>query len=43
MLAQDRSYALKDLKEHTAKLDKIRSQNIEDYVPWLAEILTKID
>jgi hypothetical protein len=43
MLAQDRSHALKDLKEHTTKLDNIRSQNIEDYVPWLAEILAKID
>ena len=43
MFAQDRSHALKDLKEHTAKLDEIRSQNIADYVPWLAEILAKID
>lgn len=43
MMAQDRSYALGELKTQTEKLDKIRGQNIADYVPWLAEILAKID
>lgn len=41
MLAKDRSHLLKDLKEHTEKLDKHRNQNIADYVPWLARILEK--
>ena len=41
MLAQDRSHLLADLRDHTVKLDKIRSQNIADYVPWLAKILEK--
>jgi hypothetical protein len=39
MQAQDRSHLLLDLKEHTAKLDKHRSQKLLDYVPWLAKIL----
>ena len=41
MQAQDRSHLLKDLQEHTEKLDKHRNQNIADYVPWLAKILEK--
>ena len=39
MNAQDRSHLIADLKENTEKLDKHRSQNIADYVPWLAKIL----
>ena len=39
MNAQDRSHLIADLKENTEKLDKHRSQNITDYVPWLAKIL----
>jgi hypothetical protein len=42
MQAQDRSHLLKDLREHTEKLDKHRNQNIADYVPWLAKILEKV-
>jgi hypothetical protein len=42
MQAQDRSHLLKDLREHTQKLDKHRNQNIADYVPWLAKILEKV-
>jgi hypothetical protein len=41
MRAQDRSHLLKDLKEHTEKLDKHRSQSIADHVPWLTKILEK--
>jgi hypothetical protein len=41
MNAQDRSHLLVDLRDHTVKLDKIRNQNIADYVPWLAKILEK--
>jgi hypothetical protein len=39
MQAQDRSHLLKDLKEHTEKLDKHRGQSIADHVPWLTKIL----
>jgi hypothetical protein len=39
MNAQDRSHLIRDLKEHTEKLDKHRNQNVADYVPWLAKIL----
>jgi sulfatase maturation enzyme AslB (radical SAM superfamily) len=39
MQAQDRSHLLADLKEHTAKLDNHRNQQLADYVPWLAKIL----
>lgn len=39
MQAQDRSHLLADLKEHTAKLDNHRNQQLVDYVPWLAKVL----
>jgi len=39
MNAQDRSFALANLKENVQKLDQHRSQNIKNYVPWLAKIL----
>ena len=39
MQAQDRSHLLKDLTEHTEKLDKHRGQSITDHLPWLAKIL----
>ena len=43
MMAQDRSHLLPDLKYNVQILDQQRSQNILDYVPWLAKVLDQVD
>jgi hypothetical protein len=43
MQAQDRSHLLIDLKTHVEKLDKHRDQNLKDYVPWLDDVLEKLN
>lgn len=39
MMSEDNSRLLPNLKIMTRKLDKIRNQQIDDVIPWLADIL----
>jgi sulfatase maturation enzyme AslB (radical SAM superfamily) len=43
MLQENNSHLLPKLKLNTEKLDLIRNQNIKHYLPWLAEILDKVE
>jgi len=41
MLAEDKSHLLTNLMYATEKLDKVRNQDIKNYLPWLAEIINQ--
>jgi organic radical activating enzyme len=42
MLQENNSHLLPKLKLNTEKLDRMRNQNVKNYLPWLAEILDKV-
>lgn len=39
MMSQDNTHLLPQLKYNTSTLDRIRNQNVRNYLPWLADIL----
>jgi len=43
MMSADNSHLLPKLKSNTQKLDSIRNQNIRDFLPWLADVLDKVE
>jgi len=43
MLAQDQSHLLGNLKVATDKLDLVRNQKLADQIPWLADILARVE